>query len=63
MTKMKKKILLGLIEDMISNGNKHLSTFESSIIHYPIFNIKKLNLIKKISFKVFNYVLGKESKK
>jgi hypothetical protein len=63
MTKLKTKFLLGLIGDMISNGNKHLSTFESPIIHYPIFNVKKLNLMIFFSFKVFNYVLGKEGNK
>jgi hypothetical protein len=33
---MKTKFLLGLIGDMITNGNKNLGTFESPIIHYPI---------------------------
>jgi hypothetical protein len=62
MTKMKKKFLLGLIGDVIPNGNKHLCTFESPIIQYPIFifNVKKLNLMENIWFKVFNNVLGKE---
>jgi hypothetical protein len=46
MTKMKTKFLLGLIGDMITNGNKNLGTFESPIIHYPIFNIKNLNLME-----------------
>jgi hypothetical protein len=63
MTKMKMKFLLGLIGDMITNENKHLGTFESPIIHYSIFNVKNLNLIEKISFKVLNNVLGKEGKK
>jgi hypothetical protein len=45
MTKMKANFLLGLIEDVITNGNKYLGTFESPIIHYPIFNVKSLNLI------------------
>jgi hypothetical protein len=40
-----------------------VSTFESPIIHYFIFNVKNLNLIEKSSFKVFNNVLGKEGKK
>jgi hypothetical protein len=43
---------------MITNGNKHLGTFEIPIIHYPVFNIKNLNLMGKNSFKVFNNVLG-----
>jgi hypothetical protein len=60
MTKMKAKFLLGLIRDVIPNGNKHLHTFESPIIQYPIFNVKNLNLTEKISFKIFNNVLGKE---
>ncbi len=63
MIKMKIIFLLGLIGDVIINRNKHLGTFESPIIHYPIFNVKKLNLIKKKSFKVFNNVLRKEGKK
>jgi hypothetical protein len=54
---MKTTFLLGLTRDMITNGNKHLGIFESPIIHYPIFNVKNLNLMKKISFKVFNNVL------
>ncbi len=62
-TKMKKRILLGFIADVITNGNKHLSTFEKPMIHYPIFNIKKLKLMEIFSFKVFNNVLGKEGKK
>jgi len=33
MTKMKMKLLLGLIGDVITNENKHLGTFESPIIH------------------------------
>jgi len=49
MIKMKTKFLLGLIGDMITNENKHLGTFESPIIHYSIFNVKKLNLILKNS--------------
>jgi hypothetical protein len=60
---MKTKFILRLIGDVITNGNKHLGTFESPIIHYPIFNIKNLNLMEKISFKVFNNVLRKEGKK
>jgi hypothetical protein len=60
---MKTKFLLGLIMGVITNGNKHLGTFESPIINYPIFNVKILNLMEKISFKVFNNVLGKEGKK
>jgi hypothetical protein len=63
MIKMKMKFLLRLIGDMITNGNKHLGTFESPIIHYSIFNFKNLNLILKNSFKVFNNVLGKEGNK
>jgi hypothetical protein len=47
MTKVKMKLLLRLIGDVITNENKHLSTFESPIIHYPTFNVKNLNLIKK----------------
>ncbi len=62
MTKMKTKFLLRLIGDMIPNGNKHLCTFESPIIQYPIFNIKNLNLMEIFSFKVFNNVLGEEGK-
>jgi hypothetical protein len=60
---MKTNFLLGLIGDVIINGNKHLGTFESPIIHYPIFNVKNLNLMEMFSFKVFNNVLGKEGKK
>ncbi len=63
MIKMKINKLLGLIRDVIIYKNKHLGTFESPIIHYLIFNVKKLNLILKKSFKVFNNVLGKEGKK
>ncbi len=63
MIEMKTKLLLGLIGDVITNGNKHLGTFENPIIHYPIFNVKNLNLMKFFSFKVFNNVLGKEGKK
>jgi hypothetical protein len=37
---------------MITNENKHLGTFESPIIHFLIFNVKNLNLMEKISFKV-----------
>jgi len=48
---------------MITNGNKHLGTFESPIIHYPSFNVKNLNIMKVFSFKVFNNVLEKEGKK
>ncbi len=55
--------LLGLIGDVITNGNKHLGTFDSPIIHYPIFNVKNLNLIGNFSFKIFNNVLGKEGNK
>jgi hypothetical protein len=47
MTKMKKKFLLGLIMNVITNENKHLGTFESPIINYPIFNVKNLNLMEK----------------
>jgi hypothetical protein len=60
---MKLKFLLGLIGDMITNENKHLGTFESLIVHYPILNVKKLNLIEFFSFKVFNNVFEKEGKK
>jgi hypothetical protein len=63
MTKMKRKFLLGLIGDIITNENKHLGTFESPIVHYPIFNVKKLNLMKFFSFKVFNNVFEKEGNK
>jgi hypothetical protein len=59
---MKTKFLLGLIGDMITNGNKHLGTFKSPIIHYPIFNVKNLNLMEISSFKVFNNVLRKGGK-
>jgi hypothetical protein len=31
MTKIKTKLLLGLVGGMITNGNKHLGTFESPI--------------------------------
>ncbi len=62
MIEMKTKLLLGLIGDVITNGNKHLGTFENPIIHYPIFNVKNLNLMEKISFKVFNNVLRKEAR-
>ncbi len=62
-TKMKTKFLLGFIGDMITNGNKHLGTFESPIIHYPIFNVKNLNLMEIFHSKIFNNVLGKEGKK
>jgi len=48
---------------MFTNGNKHLGTFKSPIIHYPIFNVKNLNLMEFFSFKVFNNVLGKEGEK
>jgi hypothetical protein len=48
---------------MIANGNKHLGTFESPIIHFLIFNVKNLNLMDIFSFKVFNNVVGKEGKK
>ncbi len=44
---MKKKFLLGLIGDMITNENKHLDTFESPIIHYPIFNVKNSTMYSK----------------
>jgi len=57
---MKAKIL---IWDMIVNGRRHLGTFESPKImgvHYAIFNVKNLNLMKVSSFKVFNNVLGRE---
>jgi hypothetical protein len=59
---MKTKFLLGLTKDVITNGNKHLATFESPIIHYPIFNVKNLNLMEFFSFKVFNNLLRKEGK-
>ncbi len=59
---MKTKFLLGLIGDVIINESMHLGTFESPIIHYLIFNVKNLNLMEKISFKVFNNVLRKEGK-
>jgi hypothetical protein len=51
MTKMETKILLGLIRDVITNGNKHLGIFESPIIHYPILNVKNLNLMDIFSLK------------
>ncbi len=51
MIKMKTKFLLGLIGDVITNGNKHLGTFESPIIHFPIFNVIFLNLMDFFSFK------------
>jgi hypothetical protein len=54
---------LGLIGDMITNGNKHLGIFESPIIDYPIFNVKNLNLMEFFSFKIFNNIFGKEGKK
>ncbi len=60
---MRTKLLLGLIGDMITNRNKHLGLFGSPIIHYPIFNITIFNLMKKISFKIFNNVFEKEGKK
>jgi len=63
MIKIKTKFLLRLIGEVITNGNKHLGTFESPIIHHPIFNVKILNLIKNLSFKAFNNVSGKEDKK
>ncbi len=63
MTKMKTKFLFGFIGDVITNVNKRLGTFESPIIHFPIFNVKYLNLIEFFSFKVFNNILGKEGKK
>jgi hypothetical protein len=63
MTKMKKKSYWDFIGDMITNGKKHLGTFESPIIHFLIFNVKNLNLMEFFSFKVFNYLLGKEGKK
>jgi hypothetical protein len=59
---MKTKFVVRLIRDVITNGNKHFGTFESPIIHYPNFNVKKLNLIIIKSFKIFNNVLGKEGK-
>ncbi len=61
--KMKTNFLLELIGDMIINGSKPLGTFESPIIHYPIFNVKNLNLMEFFSFKLFNNVLEKEGKK
>jgi hypothetical protein len=60
---MKTKKILGFIRDMITNRNKHLGIFESPIIHHPIFNVKNLNLMEKISLKVFNNVLKNEGKK
>jgi hypothetical protein len=63
MTKMETKFLLRVIKDVIITGNKHLGTFESLIIHYPIFNVKNLNLMEKNSFKIFNNVLRKEGNK
>jgi hypothetical protein len=51
MTKMKTNFLLGLIGDVIRNGNKHLGTFENPIIRFPIFNAKNLNLMEFFSFK------------
>jgi hypothetical protein len=60
---METKILLRVIKDVIINGNKHLGTFESLIIRYPIFNVKNLNLMEKNSFKMFNNVLKKEGNK
>ncbi len=62
MTKMKTKFLLGLIEDVVPNGNEHLHTFENPIIQYPIFNVKNLDLVESSTFKIFNNVLGKEGK-
>jgi hypothetical protein len=41
MTKMKTKFILRLIGDVIANGNKHLGTFESPIIHFP-FSMSKI---------------------
>jgi hypothetical protein len=46
MTKMKTKFLLGLIGDVIPNGNKHSHSFENPIIQYTIFNVKNLSLMK-----------------
>jgi hypothetical protein len=60
---MRINFLLEFIRDVIINGSKHLGTFESPIIHYPIFNVKKLNLMEIFSFKVFNNVLEKEGNK
>jgi hypothetical protein len=60
---MKTKFLFGLIGDVITNVNKHLGTFESPIVHFPIFNVKNLNLMEIFSFEVFNNVLRKEGKK
>jgi hypothetical protein len=60
---MKTTFLMGLFRDVITNGNKHLGTFESPIIHYPIFIVKNLNLMEIFSFKVFDNLLGKEGKK
>jgi hypothetical protein len=60
---MTKMIFKNFIQDMITNGSKHLGTFESPIIHYPIFNVKNLNLMKVFSFKIFNNVLEMEGKK
>jgi hypothetical protein len=53
---------LGLIGDMITNGNKHLGIFESPIIHYPILNVK-ISFDGIFFIKVFNNVLRKEGKK
>jgi hypothetical protein len=59
---MKTNFLLGFTKDVITNGNKHLGTFESPIIHYPIFNVKNLNLMEFFPFKIFNNLLRKEGK-
>jgi hypothetical protein len=53
MTKMKTKIL---IEDMITNGSRHLGISKSPTIHDTIFNVKNLNLMEVSSFKIFNNV-------
>jgi hypothetical protein len=50
MTKMRINVLLGFIGDVITNGNNHLGVFES-IIHYPILNVKNLNMMEICSSK------------
>jgi len=46
---MKINKLLELIGDLITNGNNHFHAFESPKIHYPIFNVKILNLMELFS--------------
>ncbi len=46
---MKINKLLGPIRDVITNGNKHLGILENPIIHYPILNVKILNLMEIFS--------------